>query len=132
MILIQLTNGCISFPKMRFNHSPKFQKSNMGGQENNSSNNYSHNQLLTKIIHPTRVYNLCFEFIVTVVRHSNFQTLSRHRLHQLQNKMSANLIKKSVTVGKIIKSDVEIACEVAIETSDWTRPIHIAQARGLL
>ncbi|TAQ87659.1 hypothetical protein B7494_g4037 [Chlorociboria aeruginascens] len=44
--------------------------------------------------------------------------------------MSGNVIKKAIPVGKIIKLGVEIACEVATETAEWTRPSDIAVAHG--
>ncbi|XMA17501.1 hypothetical protein WAI453_010292 [Rhynchosporium graminicola] len=44
--------------------------------------------------------------------------------------MSGNVIKKAIPVGKIVKLGVEIACEVAIETTEWTRPSDVAAAHG--
>jgi hypothetical protein len=44
--------------------------------------------------------------------------------------MSGNVIKKAIPVGKIVKFGVEIACEVATETTEWTRPSDVAAAHG--
>jgi hypothetical protein len=44
--------------------------------------------------------------------------------------MSGNVIKKAIPVGKIVKFGVEIACEVATETTEWTRPSGVAAAHG--
>lgn len=45
-------------------------------------------------------------------------------------KMSGNFIKKAIPAGKVIKSGVEIALQVAIETRDWTRPSDVAAAQA--
>ncbi len=47
-----------------------------------------------------------------------------------QIKMSGNVIKKAIPVGKIVKFGVEIACEVATETTEWTRPSDVAASHG--
>jgi hypothetical protein len=44
--------------------------------------------------------------------------------------MSGNVIKKAIPVGKIVMFGVEIACEVATETTEWTRPSDVAAAHG--
>jgi len=44
--------------------------------------------------------------------------------------MSGNVIKKAIPVGKIVKFGFEIACEVATETTEWTRPLDVAAAHG--
>jgi hypothetical protein len=42
--------------------------------------------------------------------------------------MPSNLIKKAVPVGNIVKVSVEIAYEVATETTEWPRPFNVAAA----
>lgn len=44
--------------------------------------------------------------------------------------MSGNVIKKAIPVGKIVKFGIEIACEVATETTEWTRPSDMAAVHG--
>jgi hypothetical protein len=44
--------------------------------------------------------------------------------------MSGNVIKKAIPVGKIVKFGVEIACEVATETTEWSRPSDVAVTHG--
>lgn len=44
--------------------------------------------------------------------------------------MSGKVIKKAIPVGKIVEFGVEIACEVATETTDWMGPSDVAAAHG--
>jgi hypothetical protein len=44
--------------------------------------------------------------------------------------MSGNVIKDSIPVGKIVKAGMEIICEVATVTSEWTRPSAVAATHG--
>jgi len=82
----------------------------------------SHSNITSCALNPSHLST--FSILLSTVLHFSVPTASS------QIKISGNVITKAIPVGKIVKFGVEIACEVATETTEWTRPSDVAAAHG--